>query len=240
MTEPTPSFHMWSMTHIIVMLVSALVVWAVVADANRRRRKSPPDAEAFNRWLGIGILAFEVWHNLYWAFWHGKGFNIQESLPLHICDLAGLLAGFALLFPNRRLLALMYFWGMGLSSLSFLIPVLKLGPAHLEFWTFWISHLIVVGGAVYVVAAMNFRPKPRDLIFAISVSLAYGGFALLLDIWLGTNYVSLGKNSPPAEFLGPWPQRVPLLALAGVLLMTLTWVPWAIVSRIRTTPSPKP
>ncbi|GAB5495370.1 MAG: hypothetical protein Phyf2KO_04500 [Phycisphaerales bacterium] len=190
---------------------------------------------------GIAVLVFQIVHNVYWLSLRQDGFSLEESLPLHFCDITGLIAAAALLFPDRRLITLLYFWGVGLSSTAFAIPVIVEGPAFLVFWTFWASHLIIVGGGIFFVLAEGFQPRFRDLLFSLCVTTAYVFFLLALNLAIGTNYGYVGRESPPTAFLGAWPvPRLPLLLLGGALLQTAAWVPFGIMHHWRTRQAARP
>lgn len=234
-------FHKFSLTHGLVLVVSVLLVGLVVLTSRRLRSKDPKHAEALRLWMGIAVLIFEILHNLYWLALREEGFDLKESLPLHICDVAGLIAAAALLFPSRRIVTILYFWGVGLSSLAFVIPVLTRGPAYVEFWTFWSSHLLIVGGSVFFVLAEGYRPKVRDLYFALAVTFAYIMLLLVIDIAIDANYGYVGKESEATGFLGTWPfPRIPLLIFGGVLLETAAWLPFGVMDWQRTRKAGRP
>lgn len=229
------TFEKGSITHLLVLIVSILLVAIAVSIQRATRARKPETADFLRTSVGVAILFFELVHVVYWLAFRDGGFDLQESLPLHFCDITGLIAAGALIYPDRRLVSLFYFWGVGLSSSAFVVPVVTQGPSHIVFWTFWFSHLIIVGGAIFFVLAEGYRPRFRDLRFAISVSIAYAICLLALNITAGTNYGYVGKESEPTAFLGAWPfPRLPLMLLGGVLLETLAWVPFAVIDRKRT------
>lgn len=235
------TFEKGTLTHLLVLVVSTVVVGLLVFTQRRMRSKDHGKADRFRLAMGIAILVFEILHNAYWLFFREGGFDLQESLPLHFCDISGLIAAAALLLPDRRLVTILYFWGVGLSSTAFIIPVVTEGPVHLVFWTFWLSHLIIVGGAVFFVLAEGYRPTFRDLLFALAVTTGYVLSLLTLNIAISTNYGYVGKHSEPTAFLGDWPfPRLPLLFLGGALLEAAAWLPFGIMSRLRTRQGPRP
>ncbi|MEO0631359.1 MAG: TIGR02206 family membrane protein [Planctomycetota bacterium] len=145
------SFAPFSLMHAVVVAVLSVLTLAVVgssrrldtAQRNRRRLR-----------LGLAMLGVQVIYQFYWLVVRsGSG----ESLPLHLCDVAGAVAVLAFLLPIRLFRSLLYFWGIGLSSLAFIIPVLEEGPVSPAFWLFWLSHWVIVGGAVYLVAVDGFE-----------------------------------------------------------------------------------
>ncbi len=235
------TFEKGTLTHGLVLAASVLLIGLVVLTSRRLRSKDPKRAQAMRWWMGIAVLLFEILHNVYWLGLREEGFNLKESLPLHICDVAGLIAAAALLFPSRRIVTILYFWGVGLSSLAFVVPVITKGPAYVEFWTFWASHLLIVGGAVFFVLAEGYRPRLKDLFFALTVTFAYIMLLLVIDIAIDANYGYVGRESEATGFLGAWPfPRLPLLIFAGVLLETAAWLPFGVMDWQRTREARRP
>lgn len=235
------SFERGSVTHLLVLLVSASLVAVAVFVQRTTRSRLPQKADRLRFGAGVVVLLFQIVHNVYWLALREDGFSIEESLPLHFCDITGFIAAAALMFPDRRLVTLLYFWGVGLSSTAFVIPVIVEGPAFLVFWTFWVSHLIIVGGGIFFVLAEGYQPGLRDLLFSLAVTTAYLLCLLAINLAIGTNYGYVAKDSPPTAFLGAWPvPRLPLLFLGGALLQTAAWVPFGIRQRLRTRQAPRP
>jgi hypothetical integral membrane protein (TIGR02206 family) len=217
------SFSKFSAMHALVVVVLALATAGLVAAA---RRLDPAGRRRLRITMGLTALLVQAVHNGYWLlFREGSG----NELPLHICDLSGLIATAAFLWPYRPLRALLYFWGIGLSSLAFIIPVLTAGPASFEFWSFWMSHWVIVGGAIYMILAEGYRPTRRDMLLAVGVLVGYGLIMTPMNIACGTNYGYTGPDSPPTAFAGPWPlPRLPLLVLAVVVLHAAVYLPWVL------------
>ncbi|RNC81590.1 MAG: TIGR02206 family membrane protein [Phycisphaera sp.] len=234
-------FEKGSVTHLLVLIMSASLVALAVLIQRTTRSKHPQKADRLRLGAGIAVLLFQIVHNVYWLSLREGGFSLEESLPLHFCDITGLIAAAALIFPDRRLVTLLYFWGVGLSSTAFVIPVIAEGPAFLVFWTFWVSHLIVVGGGIFFVLAEGYHPSLRDLLFSLAAATAYVLCLLAINLAIGTNYGYVGEDSPPTAFLGAWPvPRLPLLFLGGALLQTAAWAPFGILHHRRTRQAARP
>jgi uncharacterized membrane protein YwaF len=108
------------------------VIAALVA-AGRRLRAH----ETAMHWT-LGIFALLYWLS-YNIWWNRNGFDPAIGLPLHICDLSGVIAPLALLTLNRWLRATLYFWAFALATQAFIQPALAAGPALPLFWWFWAS-----------------------------------------------------------------------------------------------------
>jgi hypothetical integral membrane protein (TIGR02206 family) len=225
--------HFWpySATHLCVVLAFMLLVTAMVlmrryegvADVPPRRRLMDKIAG----WIGLGAALFVQVATL----WPSR-FAVQTALPLHICDLVMFAAPLALLLRWRRLRTIAYFWGLGLSSLSFIYPDLQFGPADFQFWVFWSGHATIIGTALYDFTARGFRPNWRDWRFAVGSTLLYAAVIFPIDAYWRLNYGYIGKGlqgrQTMADFLGPWPWRVGLMLVMAVLTMLLLLLPWAI------------
>jgi hypothetical integral membrane protein (TIGR02206 family) len=150
---------------------------------------------------------------------------VRSSLPLHICDLTPWVGIAALCTARRWPRALAWFWGIGLSGWAFLLPVLTHGPAHLEFWLFWLGHLQIIGTAVYLVAVLGDRPTWSGFRVAAVATAIYSAVIFPVDIALDADYGYLGRPSA-AEILGPWPARTLALLACEIAMFALLILPW--------------
>jgi hypothetical integral membrane protein (TIGR02206 family) len=221
------TFRAFSLTHAAVLLSFATMVVALVA---ARRRRTGAAARRFDlalAWVTGAVFLFTNGRPLM-----PRGFRLDWSLPLHVCDLVSLFVPLALLFDWRPMRALVYFWGIGLCTQGFLTPDLKDGPSKLGFWSFWLAHFSIVGAAIYDVAARGYRPTWRDYRTALVASLLYVGVMLPLDVALHVNYGYIGPSTPGqpslVDVLGPWPWRVPVIVALAVAVMALLMLPWQI------------
>lgn len=187
--------------------------------------------------IGIGVLGVVYWigSNIWWN-WPGN-FNFSKSLPIQVCDLAGLIGPLALLTQKRPLRAILYFWGLVLSSQGFIQPVLEkdVGAGRTEFWLFWANHTFIVGTALYDLVALQFRPTWRDFFTAAGVILIYLILVLPFDIVFGVNYGYVGNQTAAQETiidsLGLWPWRIVPLSIIALGTMAIVVLPWEAVRR---------
>jgi hypothetical integral membrane protein (TIGR02206 family) len=154
----------------------------------------------------------------------------DNSLPLHLCDFVGLAVPVALWTGWRPARTLLYFWGLAFSSQAFWMPVVRVGPAHADFWLYWASHAAIVVAAAYDAAVLGYRPRWADWRWAVAATAVYAGVVAPLDGLLGANYGYVGdtggaRGSLVAAF-GPWPGRVPVLVAAAAAVMAALTLPW--------------
>ena len=219
------TFVPYSRVHLIAVCICAL---AVIGLAGAGRRLCRPHEAILRRVLGIFGITYWISYNIWW----NRNGLIPAGLPLHICDLAGLVAPLALLTLNRWLRAILYFWAFTLTVQAFIQPNLVHGPATAVFWLFWLQHTIIIAYAFYDLVVLRFRPDWRDLGRVYIVSAIYLAAIIPVNLLLGSNYGFIGNPPPPdkippfVDILGPWPQRaliVVALAAAGFALLALPW-----------------
>lgn len=189
-------------------------------------------------WGGF-CLCVNVWSIVFWSL-PGQ-FNVRESLPLQLCDIACLIAPLVLLTGDRAGVrwarTLVFFWGIGLSTQAFFTPTLLEGPGHMKYYLFWLVHLAIVGTAVYDIAVRRYRPTVRDLLVAIAATLVWAIGVFFLNTAIGSNYGYIGNTTPEAptiiDRIGPWPQRVFILTGIVIALFVAMWFFANLFDRIR-------
>ncbi len=191
------TFIPYSGLHLATVSICALVVVALTM-AGRILRTT--HETTVRRALGIFGLLYWISYNIWW---NRHAPDLAVALPLHICDLNGVIAPLALLTFNRWLRATCYFWTFTLTIQAFIQPELAFGPARPEFWWFWAQHTIIIACAVHDLAVLGFRPNWRDLGRAYAVSAIYLATVVPVNFLLGTNYGYIG-NPPPPEKIPPF------------------------------------
>ena len=155
--------------------------------------------------------------------------DLDDSLPLQICDLAWVVVACALLTGHPTATALTYYWGLTLGVQALIQPTLTSPFPHVEFFAFWGKHLLIVWGAVYLTLALRHGPDWRAYRVAVGWTAVWLVVVLCLNGLLGTDYGYV--NGKPSEatvldLLGPWP----LYVVAEMAIVALGWalitLPW--------------
>lgn len=234
-------FHPFSVLHLLCVLVFGSAIGAACLFGRRLGYRSRPERR-FRVALGIGAVSFALARLAYYLA--PSRFEIGSNLPLHACDLGMLVAALALITARRPWRALLYFWGLGLSSQAFITPALVFGIGWPQFWLFWGAHTVVVGAALYDLVVGHYRPTARDLRLALAVTLVYGLSVFALDAATGWGYAFLGPSKPDnpslIDLLGPWPLRVPIIFAMGGAVFTALWAIWPMMDRLRSRARPSP
>jgi hypothetical integral membrane protein (TIGR02206 family) len=162
--------------------------------------------------------------------------TLDGSVPLQLCDIAELMAAYALWSQRHWAFALTYYWGLVLSSQALITPDVGAPdfPSH-GFLTFFALHVLVVWAAIYLTWGRGMRPQWRSYRFAVITTLAWAAFTFTFNALAGTDYGYLNRKPPVASLLdalGPWP----VYLLAEVLIVLIVWAlmtwPWERTRRL--------
>ncbi len=219
---PLP-FQPFSVQHWVTLVIGGIVLLGLLV-AGRRGGKA--------RAISTGLLAFAnlTVYPLSVAAWLSLGDPLapDKYMPLHLCDFAAIIAGFALLTRHPLLCTLTYFWGLAATSQALITPALTVAFPSWPFVMFFVQHFAVVGAALYLVLVDGWRPRQplwRGPGEAFGLGVGYLCMVMGVNRALGTNFgfASHPPDNPSLlDHLGAWPwYLVSSLGMALVLFSLL-------------------
>lgn len=221
-------FSAYGPSHLVVLVIfvmgAALLVWL-------GRRQTQTQARPVSRVLAVLLLAVFVVAMVYKVIRP----EMDTSVPLQLCDVAELVAVYALWSQRHWAFSLTYFWGLVLSSQALITPDVGTPeegapdfPHHL-FVTFFALHVLVVWSAIYLTWGRGMRPTWRSYRFAVAATLVWAAFTFAFNSVAGTNYGYLNAKPPTAsvlDALGPWPVYVLVETTIVIIVWALMTWPW--------------
>ncbi|MBM3356822.1 MAG: TIGR02206 family membrane protein [Betaproteobacteria bacterium] len=229
----TEAFRPFTLTHAAVLVAIAAAAWLWVAAVRKQPEVASPTMLDYR--LAVANLVVWIMAHTWWNL--PPRFDPAVTLPLQLCHLTSLVASAALLTRGRLWRALLYFWGIGLSTQALLTPTLTDPPTVIWFWAFWGLHGFVLAAAVHDLVANRFRPTWRDYGAACAASAVYLAVVFPLNLAIGANYGFVGQSKPQTpsviDLLGPWPGRVVVIVALVAGLMALLMLPWHFVRQRR-------
>lgn len=220
-------FHPFSREHFVTVAVGALVVAALLF-AGKRGGNARTLATALLAFANLSAypLSQAAWLSL------GKPMELDNILPLHLCDIAAITAGFALITKRPALCTLTYFWGLAATFQALLTPAITLGFPEWPFIMFFVQHFAIVATALYLPIVEGWRPRSpfwKSPLEVYGWSVAYLIFALAVNALLRTNFGFASKppdNPSLIDHLGPWPWYLFSMQAIAVLLFLLLALPF--------------
>ncbi|WP_216217164.1 YwaF family protein [Amycolatopsis aidingensis] len=218
-------FTVFGVSHVVTLMVFAVVATALVWLGRRYGRAGA--VWWSGRVLGLVMLTTQVAGQAYLTF---TATHIENRLPLHLSDLVGVVAAYALWSQRRWACALTYYWGIALSPQALLTPFYRGADfPSTGFLIFWAMHLFVVWVAIYLTWGLRIRPDWTVFRSTVAVTLCWAGATMGLNAVLDTNYGFLNEKperSSMLDLLGPWPwYLIPEIVLVLVVWALMTW-PW--------------
>jgi len=218
-----PPFHPFSLQHWLTVAIGAGILAALIVAGRRggNSRKIATGVLAFAN-LSAYPLGLAAWISL------GEPQALDNLVPLHLCDLAAVIAGFALLTRWRLLCALTYFWGLAATTQALLTPAITVGFPSAPYVMFFVRHFAVVGAGLYLPLVDGWRPQQalwKGPFEAFCWALVYLVMVFGVNRVLGTNFgfaTHPPDNPSLLDHLGPWPwYLVSSLGIALVLFFLL-------------------
>lgn len=190
----------WIILNTIFWGIFLVYLWIGGRLSDNRRRN-------FGRFLGIvawGNFFISQGYAVYQGVW-----DLQSSLPLHLCSLSQLLIGYLMLSEKQWAYELVIYWGAGAVH-AFITPEITTGSSLYHHIDYGISHGVIILASVYASMRMGYSPKPyswwRVFLYTQLVLPIIGG----IDWLIGANYMYLAQK-PSADnpmILGDWPYYI--------------------------------
>jgi hypothetical integral membrane protein (TIGR02206 family) len=222
-----PPFVPFSATHAWALVAGVVGIAALIALAKSGER---------NERIARSILAFLcfaafAYTQAAWSTVDGGDADLDSALPLHLCDIAAFIGGFALLTGKRLLATLTYFWGLAATVQALATPAISVGFPHPAFIAFFIHHFAVVGAAFYLPVVCGWRaerPWWKTPLQAWLWGNLYLAIAMGVNIWLGTNFGFASRkpvNPSLLDHMGPWPVYLLWMQVIAAILFSLLALP---------------
>jgi hypothetical integral membrane protein (TIGR02206 family) len=161
----------------------------------------------------------------------------EETLPLHLCDLASFTGAAALVWHHRFAAELTYFWAMAGTLNGLITPTVKYAFPHPTFFAFFLLHGAVVATAAYLVAGRRLWPMPGAVRRVFCTSLGYLVGITAINTLLDTNFAFVRQKPESAsllDVLGDWPWYVAALIPLALVLFSLLYFPFWLARRLST------
>ncbi len=169
-------------------------------------------------------------------------FDLRVDLPLHLCNLLGVVFPFVIYYRSRPLFGILYFFVLAGTLQAIITPELKEPFPHFIYFRFWLLHCGLISLTLYCLFVFQWEVFAKDIWTSIIAANVYLVFSIIINLCLKSNYFySLSKPQTPSllDYLGQWPWYL----LTGQLVMLALFVIYYLpihVSRRRRQKTKKP
>lgn len=154
----------------------------------------------------------------------------HHTLPLQLCDLASMVAAYALWTHRPWATSLTYFWGLTLTPQAVILPSLSHAFPDPRFFLFWTMHVLVIWAAVYLTWGVGLRPTWRTYRTSLAATATWAITVICFNQVADTNYGYLNAkpDRPSAlDLLGDWPTYLLSEVVVVATIWALITLPWA-------------
>ncbi len=175
-----------------------------------------------------------------WAAYLQTGYiRLDNIIPFHLCNIAAVLAGFALLTRHHLLCELTFYWGLAGTLQALITPAVEYDYPHPVAFQFFYSHGLIVCVAFLLPLGLGWRPRlpiRKTVHRAFLWINLYTLLAFSLNFVLPTNFGYFRAKPDSASLLdlfGPWPYYILVMEVLAYGLFWLFSVPFLIERSLR-------
>lgn len=204
--EEVPFISIFNTQHLIYIFFMALLLGWMITNYSSIKEH----ADQISRWILVASVGQQIL--LYSWYLFETGFDISESLPLHLSRISSILGIIFLMTKNKKVLNTLFYFGLFAYG-TFFYPQRVYPVYHAIGISFFLNHAITILLPIFAAIAYDWRPTLSAAFKAYCWFLLYFVFVYFLNPLIDGNYFYL-KYRP---FFGYLPDSI---YVPGVLLFT--------------------
>lgn len=221
-SEHAPYIQLFGVNHLLYIGIMLLSLFLLI----RYRDKVRKHSETVRKMILVLSIAQQIL--LYSWYIFETGFDISESLPLHISRISSLLGIYYLFTKNPKVMNTLFYFGLYAYG-SFLVPSRVYTIYHAIGISFLVNHVITILLPLFASIAYDWRPTLKSLFISFGYFLIYFIFVYFLNPLINGNYFYL-KHRP---FLQELPGYIyhPAALIATFLLFCVGYFAYRAVEK---------
>lgn len=186
--EDVPYIHLFDVHHnlYIVLMITLLIILI------KYYKQVQLHQDIIRKWLLVFLVIQQV--GLYSWYILEMGFDIGESLPLHISRISSVLCIVYLMTTKKKVMHVLFYFGLYAYG-SFLYPSRVYPIYHLMGLSFFVNHAVTILLPIIAAITTNWRPTLPALFKAYGWFIIYFFFVYFLNPLIDGNYFYL-KHRP--------------------------------------------
>lgn len=226
-------FHLFSTTHLSIIFFLFISIILIYIFRKRIRNNPTLDRSIRISLITLNILFCGFYY--YWLIYNQYSF-IENGLPLHLCSLSTFLITYALITRSRRVFEVLYFWSIG-ALFAIITPNITQGTNNALFYSFFITHIIIVIGTIYLLLIYRYNITFKSLVNTSNYTIVLFFITYIFNKKYDANYMftNLPVNDTPLEIMEKLPMfntyLIPLF-IFGFFVCFLIYSPWLFINRL--------
>lgn len=158
-----------------------------------------------------------------------KGFDLQEDVPLHLCNILALLLPLLTYKRNRTVHLIIFFWILAGTTHALITPSVESSIPHFGAFKYWYVHAGLVIFALYSAIVYKFYPTFKSVLVAFVAMQIYIVIMYAINWVLGTNYFYTNgkpKVATALNYLGDYPTYVFVVIALMIPYFTVFYLPF--------------
>lgn len=217
-------FEMFSMTHMLAIVVLCLLILLLFIMKNRYSIQSEK-VRLLEILFGLSLAVIEVLYHV-WMILDGRWYW-SSSLPLELCSISLVMAIILLWTGNKHVYDFVFYAGIGGSLQAVATPVLDIGFPHFRYFHFFYTHAGIILTALYFTWVKGYRPTFRGIVKTMVALNILLPCVFTVNYLLKGNYMFLNKkpvNASLLDLLGPYPWYILSLEIVAFIIFTCFWL----------------
>ena len=196
------------------------------------KRINSEHKESLAKVIGAVLIFRAMGVHFYWDYL--EIWQIESSLPLHLCGLSAILSGLVLFWKKQLAYECLYFWGLPGAFHSLMTPEFTMGTDGLLFYEYYLSHGGIILSAIYLTCILRMRPRRGSwwkIFFWSQLMIPIIG---IVNWILDANYMYLCVK-PIAKnpfLIGDWPWYILGIECAAVIHFSVLYLPFAYIHHL--------
>lgn len=214
-------FHMFSLSHLIVLAIFLLIPAAIFVFRNKLKEKSWRTTELG---VALSLILFEMLNHA-WMYANGV-WKLGRSMPLELCNIGLILSIFLLVSGKKLYFELLFFISLLGSTQAIVTPALTYDFPHFRFFHFFYAHMAIVWISLYFMWVKGFYPSFKSVLKLLAFVNLLFPIILYVNKAADGNYWFLRHKPDSPSFLdllGPYPWYIISLETLLITLSTITW-----------------
>lgn len=227
------NFQQFGYTHLAIIFLLIISILLIYFFRHKIRNHSVID-----RSIRISIITINITFCGLYYYWlsYNQYSLVKTGLPLHLCSLSTFLITYALLTKSRKVFEVLYFWSLG-AIFAIITPNLSHGANNCLFYCFFITHIIIVIGTIYLLIVHKYNITFNSFLKTANYTIILFFTTYLVNKKFDSNYMftNLPVNDTPLEVIEKLPMfntyLIPLF-IFGFVICFLFYTPWLFINRL--------